>query len=52
MIELSAVLTLVGLIVTLGVTLTGIMFHWLRKDIMNVSAKIDAHTTLHLEGKV
>ena len=52
MIEYTACIAGVALVVSVGVTLTGIMFHWLRADILRVESKVDGHSSAHVEGKI
>jgi hypothetical protein len=52
MIDYAICLSLVALVVTIGVSLTGLLFHYLRKDFARLETKVDGHFTSHLEGKL
>lgn len=51
MIETSLAIMIVSAVVTIGVTLTGIMFHWLRGDISGLRSDITTHLIEHTKGK-
>ncbi len=51
MIEVSLAVGLVGAVVTVGVTLTGLMFHWLRGDIQQLRTDMTTHLVTHAKGK-
>lgn len=51
MITYSAALTLVGLVVTVGVGFTGLLFHWLRGDIQLMRIDLMNHMVEHTKDK-
>lgn len=51
MIEISLAVGLIGAVVTVGVTMTGIMFHWLRGDISALRTDMTTHLIEHSKGK-
>ena len=51
MIETNLALALVGAVVTVGVSLTGIMFHWLRGDISALRSDMTTHLVEHTKEK-
>jgi hypothetical protein len=50
MIETGLAVFLVGCVVTVGVSLTGIMFHWLRGDLAAIRQDLVNHLTIHSKG--
>ena len=47
MMNITLAIGLVGAIVTIGVTLTGIMFHWLRSDLQQLRTDMTTHLFTH-----
>lgn len=52
MIDTALALGLVGAIVSIGVLLTGIMFHWLREDIQGLRDDMTTHLVAHIKEKL